>query len=243
VVVSQLLGERRALAATGMLEHADRRRVLGARAAERVHTNFGFERLREDVARVATEAYLETARLRTSVRRHTRLVDYRLGEAVSARLVVHVEVAPGTGPATVATGDVALDAPGSDLAFTLDAALRQGATGGVLVRPKPADPLGATWLAPGDLLAFEVVDPIDRTSHHAWATRAQDWPVVTPANAFRDPRASRTAQVVHAHRGRANRRSAARLRGCRSSASPGRGRTPSPAPTPSASTPPRAQTR
>jgi hypothetical protein len=167
--------------------------------------------------RVATEAYLETARLRTSVRRHTRLVDYRLGEAVSARLVVHVEVAPGTGPATVATGDVALDAPGSDLAFTLDAALTardglgeipiydwgeeacclpQGATECVLVRPKPADPLGATWLAPGDLLAFEVVDPIDRTSHHAWATRAQDWPVVTPANAFRDPRASRTAQVV-----------------------------------------------
>jgi len=167
--------------------------------------------------RVATEAYLETARLRTSVRRHARLVDYRLGEAVSARLAVHIQVPPGTGPVTVAAGDVALDATGSELAFTLDAGrkapaalgeipiydwgeeaccLPQGATECVLVRPKPADPLGATWLAPGDLLAFEVVDPVDRTAHHAWATRAQDWPVVSPANAFRDPRASRTAQVV-----------------------------------------------
>ena len=43
--------------------------------------------------RVATEAYLETARLRTSVRRHARLVDYQLGEAVSARTFVHVAVA------------------------------------------------------------------------------------------------------------------------------------------------------
>jgi hypothetical protein len=167
--------------------------------------------------RVATEAYLETARLRTSVRRHARLVDYRLGEAVSARLAVHIQVPPGTGPVTVAAGDGALDATGSELAFTLDAGrkapaalgeipiydwgeeaccLPQGATECVLVRPKPADPLGATWLAPGDLLAFEVVDPVDRTAHHAWATRAQDWPVVSPANAFRDPRASRTAQVV-----------------------------------------------
>ena len=167
--------------------------------------------------RVATEAYLETARLRTSVRRHTRLVDYQLGEAVSARTFVHVQVAPGAGSLPLAAGDVAVDAPGSDLAFTLDAALTatdalgeipiydwgeeacclpRGATECVLVRPKPADPLGATWLAPGDLLAFEVVDPIDRTAHHAWAARAQDWPVVTPANAFRDPLASRTAQVV-----------------------------------------------
>ncbi len=167
--------------------------------------------------RVATEAYLETARRRTSVRRLTRLVDYQLGEAVSARTFVHVQVAPGTGPASVAVGDVAFDAPGSQLAFTVDAALTArdalgeipiydwgeeacclplGATECVLVRPKPADPLGATWLAPGDLLAFEVVDPVDRTAHHTWATRGQDWPVVSPANAFRDPLASRTAQVV-----------------------------------------------
>ncbi|XUL93967.1 putative baseplate assembly protein [Streptomyces galilaeus] len=40
---------------------------------------------------VATEAYLHTARLRTSVRRHLRLVDYRLHEGCNARTWVHLE--------------------------------------------------------------------------------------------------------------------------------------------------------
>ena len=167
--------------------------------------------------RVATEAYLETARLRTSVRRHARLVDYQLGEAVSARTFVHVALSPGAADVAVAKGDVALDAQGSELAFTTDAALTaraplgeipvydwgeeacclpEGATECVLVRPKPADALGASWLSAGDLLAFEVVDPVDRDAHGKWATRQQDWPVVTPADAFRDPLSSRVAQVV-----------------------------------------------
>jgi len=41
---------------------------------------------------VATEAYLETARFRTSVRRHARLVDYRMHEGCNARTWVAVEV-------------------------------------------------------------------------------------------------------------------------------------------------------
>ncbi|HYW08820.1 MAG TPA: hypothetical protein VE913_17795, partial [Longimicrobium sp.] len=41
---------------------------------------------------VGTEAYLETARLRTSVRRHLRLVDYTLHEGCNARAWVHVGV-------------------------------------------------------------------------------------------------------------------------------------------------------
>jgi hypothetical protein len=40
---------------------------------------------------VATEAYLETARRRTSVRRHVRLVDYFLHEGCNARALVSVE--------------------------------------------------------------------------------------------------------------------------------------------------------
>jgi hypothetical protein len=40
---------------------------------------------------VATEAYLDTARLRTSVRRHVRLVDYRMHEGVNARAWVSVD--------------------------------------------------------------------------------------------------------------------------------------------------------
>ena len=167
--------------------------------------------------RVATEAYLETARLRRSVRRHTRLVDYRLGEAVSARAFVHVAVAPTDGSVAVSVGDVARDADESPIAFTLDEArtaqdslgeipiydwgedaccLPAGATECVLVRPKPADPLGDGWLAPGDRIVFEVVYAGDPAAHAKWATRQQDWPVVTPAPAFRDPVASRTAQVV-----------------------------------------------
>lgn len=41
---------------------------------------------------VATEAYLDTARLRTSVRRHARLVDYRMHEGCNARAWVAVQV-------------------------------------------------------------------------------------------------------------------------------------------------------
>ncbi|MFG1793095.1 putative baseplate assembly protein [Nocardia sp. NPDC049149] len=40
---------------------------------------------------IATEAYLTTARLRTSVRRHARLVDYRMHEGASARAWVVIE--------------------------------------------------------------------------------------------------------------------------------------------------------
>jgi hypothetical protein len=39
---------------------------------------------------VATEAYLDTARLRVSAKRHARLVDYRMGDGANARAFVHV---------------------------------------------------------------------------------------------------------------------------------------------------------
>lgn len=39
---------------------------------------------------VATEAYLETARRRQSVKRHTRLIDYRLHEGCNARTLLHI---------------------------------------------------------------------------------------------------------------------------------------------------------
>jgi hypothetical protein len=49
---------------------------------------------------VATEAYLDTSRRRISVRRHTRLLDYRLDEGTNARVWVHVQAAcaPGAEP-------------------------------------------------------------------------------------------------------------------------------------------------
>lgn len=46
---------------------------------------------------VATEAYLSTARQRVSVRRHTRLLDYRLHEGTNARAWVQIQVADDAG--------------------------------------------------------------------------------------------------------------------------------------------------
>lgn len=50
---------------------------------------------------VATEAYLHTARLRISAKRHARLVGYRMGDGCNARAFVHVRLrapAPGFAP-------------------------------------------------------------------------------------------------------------------------------------------------
>lgn len=65
---------------------------------------------RQDAA--GTEAYLSTARHRVSVRRHARLLDYRMHDGVNARAFVHVEVdqdakvvRPGTAPANASTLD------------------------------------------------------------------------------------------------------------------------------------------
>jgi hypothetical protein len=44
---------------------------------------------------VATEAYLETARQRISVRRHARLIDYRMHDGASARTLVQFDVRAG----------------------------------------------------------------------------------------------------------------------------------------------------
>ncbi|MBO9621254.1 MAG: hypothetical protein J7500_00945 [Sphingomonas sp.] len=47
---------------------------------------------------VATEAYLDTARLRVSAKRHARLVGYRMGDGSNARAFVHVRLrAPAAG--------------------------------------------------------------------------------------------------------------------------------------------------
>jgi Baseplate J-like protein len=45
---------------------------------------------------IATEAYLGTARRRVSIRRHARLVDYRIREGTNARVWVHVRVTADT---------------------------------------------------------------------------------------------------------------------------------------------------
>ena len=61
-------GDPGAMAETALdlLEHPDRRRVLGARAGERVQARFGFERLRADVARVVAEILASRGTLPTA---------------------------------------------------------------------------------------------------------------------------------------------------------------------------------
>jgi hypothetical protein len=64
----------------------------------------------------------------------------------------------------------------------------------VLVRPKPADTLGDDWLAPGSLLALELVFADDPDWHAGWARRKNPWP--TAVKTFREPLPGRPAQVV-----------------------------------------------
>jgi baseplate J-like protein len=114
---------------------------------------------------VATEAYLGTARRRISVRRHLRLVDYRLHEGCNARAWVCVqtpqdltfeagEVRFEAGPEgaaepfePVADGAIELIAAHSEIDFWTwgdrDCCLRKGATAATLRDGDPLPPIGA----------------------------------------------------------------------------------------------------
>jgi Baseplate J-like protein len=80
----------------------------------------------------ATEAYLGTARRRVSVRRHARLLDYRMHDGSSARAWVAFSVDPGSAAdsSTLNAGTrllTKLDPPSGRWTGTLDDALRAGA--------------------------------------------------------------------------------------------------------------------
>lgn len=59
---------------------------------------------------VATEAYLQTARMRVSIKRHARLLDYRLGDGCAARAWVCVQV---SAPVELPTGAIRFAAFGA----------------------------------------------------------------------------------------------------------------------------------
>ncbi|AUX23339.1 hypothetical protein SOCEGT47_038620 [Sorangium cellulosum] len=97
----------------------DRLAVLGAADAEQTPAGMGSvladliaaraDQLAYAQDAVATEAYLHTARLRPSVRRHARLLDYRMHEGVNARAFVHLAAGAGVDRAdAVAVGDLFL---------------------------------------------------------------------------------------------------------------------------------------
>jgi hypothetical protein len=60
---------------------------------------------------VATEAYLDTARLRISVRRHARLVDYRMHEGCNARAFVSLQLDGDTDLGPFAASDIFFTTP------------------------------------------------------------------------------------------------------------------------------------
>jgi hypothetical protein len=74
---------------------------------------------------VATEAYLGTARSRVSVRRHARLLDYRMHEGCNARgwVCVGVTSVSGADGATLQAGQMILTAPAGALATLKPSAL------------------------------------------------------------------------------------------------------------------------
>src|SRR5205085_4040666 len=61
---------------------------------------------------VATEAYLDTARRRVSVRRHARLVDYPMHDGCNARTWICITVKTSGAPPAAASDDAAAAGPG-----------------------------------------------------------------------------------------------------------------------------------
>jgi hypothetical protein len=152
---------------------------------------------------VATEAYLDTARQRTSMRRHGRLVDYALHDGCNARAWVHIETsqdlelpadtyfetADGVAyePLLPAGARVQLRRAHNRIRFYTwglrDCCLPTGTTAATLA-DDDAHPLE---LVPGDVLVFEeVLGP--RTGHPGDAAAAHRHVVVlTAAREARDP--------------------------------------------------------
>lgn len=105
---------------------------------------------------VATEAYLKTARLRRSIRRHARLLDYSMHDGCNARSFVHLELQAGirVNAASLRRGTTFLTAA-SDL-------------------PRVVSPQAVRRLAPG-VLGFQALRdaPILKAAHnrieiHTW---------------------------------------------------------------------------
>jgi hypothetical protein len=94
---------------------------------------------------VATEAYLDTARLRISVRRHARLVDYRVHEGCNARALVSLE--------TGGTNDLG-PFSASDVYFTTTIAALES---------DPAPSASDVDSFPASA-SYEVFEPVDATS-------------------------------------------------------------------------------
>lgn len=104
---------------------------------------------------VATEAYLGTCRLRTSARRHARLVDYAMHDGCNARTWVQLRVAPGTPVLTLREATFYSIVPGVPEVF------RRGSR-------EQADAVAA------NATAFELMSPVTLAPEHD-AIRFYTW--------------------------------------------------------------------
>lgn len=95
---------------------------------------------------VATEAYLDTARQRISVRRHARLVDYKMHEGCNARMWIFVETTGGS-----------IKLKRNEFAFIAGLKKAAAETGGVITRD------GLRRLNPA-LRKYEVFEPMGRAA-------------------------------------------------------------------------------
>jgi predicted phage baseplate assembly protein len=100
---------------------------------------------------VGTEAYLQTARQRISVRRHLTLIDYRLHDGCNARIWVCVELS-GSEPVTLKQGDVRFITTPSPAASAGQPTVLQS---------------GLSAANPGSYLVFEPVIPGDTVIYPA----------------------------------------------------------------------------
>jgi len=114
---------------------------------------------------VANEAYLETARQRISVRRHARLVDYRMHEGASARVFVHVRVRnasdnPGKLPS------------GTKILTRVSAPLKEvGAPGPTIRSEQAAEVLGAAEAIFETMMDARLLEQVNEIPIHAWNSR------------------------------------------------------------------------
>jgi hypothetical protein len=103
---------------------------------------------------ISTEAYLGTARSRISLRRHARLVDYRIGEGCNARTLVCIS----TGPAAASA---AMPVPAGTLFYVGTPGLAPAAQAGDPVASQLAAGTQPVFTAMRDATLYGVLDAIN----------------------------------------------------------------------------------
>jgi len=115
---------------------------------------------------VATEAYLSRARLRPSVRRHARLLNYAVDEGCNARIFVALQVsqdADGIDPPLVPKGAMLLTRPAAEKGF------------GILPPGLRTDPALTAELVRAGVSVFETMEPVTRLRTARNAMRFHTW--------------------------------------------------------------------